>query len=656
MKVIRTLILLCILWHWGISSRAQGNSLLSLGLWNLSNYNGELRLGGSYGEGTTREYGVYDKMTSYREYGGIVLNTSNYLWSPNFMKINIDGAYLPQNMRNDYLVFQNYDDLYNAKRLHVNTVFLDQKPASLSAYVNLDDGYDSRENLTNIRSNSLGYGTTLSFKGKMLPFSVTYSYGSWDSRELGTDRYYSFLQKNWDARSHKSFGRKDYNELIFLRHDYTTRNDDIYRIRNVYTNLELRDRYTFDPNRNSYFLSDVNGTNQSGIDSYKQIRASEAFIYSLPHHLRFNAGYNYTNTQQPTEYLIDNDFNAVLSHQLFKSLHSDLNFEYVGINESTYKEINDKGGINFSYTKSLPTKGFISVNYSYNIGKEKKTSADELLNVLNEPYVLSDNAVVLIKAPYVLNNSVVVKDVSGTIVYQLNFDYKLVQFGAYTQILRIPGGEIPDNATVYLYYSANQPGNVQYNAISNNVGVNLQLFGQLFDVYFTSFTQTYADIVNTANSNLNYLTNNVYGLKFTYKFITVGAEYNDYNSTLTPYQIERVYLALQGKYDGSFSYALNAESRTYLKLSSDSSHRVYDNINGMIAYAFDHGIRVDAHLAYQYQNGNDIDLSYLLGKVKLAKTYRKLEVSVGAEAWTRNYLVNQKSDFESCFIQFIKKF
>ena len=68
--------------------------------------------------------------------------------------------------------------------------------------------------------------------------------------------------------------------------------------------------------------------------------------------------------------------------------------------------------------------------------------------MLNEEQVLRDGEMTLLNKPYVDVNSVVVKDVSGTLIYQANFDYILLERAGYVEIQRIPGGLIPNKGTV----------------------------------------------------------------------------------------------------------------------------------------------------------------------------------------------------------------
>jgi hypothetical protein len=634
--------------------------LLTLGLWNLTNVNGEIRLGASYGNGFTNLYGLKDNSKVTNLYGGLNIHTGSYLWSPNFLKLDIDGAYFPSSNKNLYQIFPNYVDMMNLERLHVGGTLLPYKPVTLSGYYNTDQSYDSRENLTDIRTNTKGYGGMLSFKPVFLPFNIAFNENDWTTKELASGRYYQYFQKNWDAHFSKSFGKYNRYELIVTRHDYTTRTSVMSEARSLYNNADFRNFLYFDSAKRYYLNSEMLGTLQYGsglgVDSYKQFKWNENFYSKLPRNFKFNAGYNFQYNGQAGESIAINNIVADFSHQLYQSLHSDLNYQFTSNNESTYGEYTNKGTIGFAYTKKLPGKGLLTVAENYSVLSEKLSSQNEELQVINEPYTLSDKQVIMLKRPHVLPASIVVKDASGTMVYALNIDYILILQGDYYQIQRIPGGMIADNQTVYLNYVAIQPGNIRFSNSTNDFAVNVSLFGQFLNLYYSSLKQSYFDIVNTPTANLNYLTNHIYGCRLGYKFISVGTEYSDFASSLYPYKTFRYFGSLQGRINTKFTYCVNFNAREYLKMAQDSSARYYDDANAMLSYAATTSLKFDLTGGYVYQQGYEIDLAMLTARLKVTKLIDHYIFSGGFDMFNRSYLRNQFSGYFGGYIQVSKRF
>src|ERR1019366_7891450 len=94
-------------------------SILSLGMWNISALSGELKVGGLYGGGEINTYGIKNRFTTANYCGGILVKSSSYVWNPNFMTVDIDGGYYPESRQDLYLVSPNIYNMINTSKLHI---------------------------------------------------------------------------------------------------------------------------------------------------------------------------------------------------------------------------------------------------------------------------------------------------------------------------------------------------------------------------------------------------------------------------------------------------------------------------------------------------------------------------------------------------------
>lgn len=628
-------------------------SLLSLAGWNLTALSGELKLGGLYGGGVINTYGIDNRITSANYYGGIYVKTGSYIWNPNFMTFDIDGGYFPESRQDLYLVSPNIYNVINTSKLHIGGTLFPRKVICLSGHINWDDSYDSRENLTDIRTNSKAYGGNLSFRNKFLPLTMAYNESRWDSREILTSRDFNYRQKNFEARATRSFSRKDNNEILYTHNDYTRRDYSMQPIRNVADNVMLQDALFLDSARRSMINSNIYGTIQKGNDSFNQLRVNENLFYRLPYQFTFNTGYTYYFLQREPEKLQQNTFNCLLGHQLFESLHSGVLFEYNNALESTYREVNDKAGLELNYTKKTFAGGLVNIQYSYYRVFEQRHSTDVLLVIQNEVYSISDR--VLLKRPYVDQNSLILKDSTGTAIYQQGLDYTITLIGNFVEIQRIPGGLIPDNGKIYAFYNATQPGAYSYNINQNNLAFNWSLFHGFLDVYYKTYRTDFTQVHNADYMLLDYLTENVMGGSLKYKAATVGAEYDEYQSTLVPYTMMRYYFSCQGSLNNRFIYSINANWRDY-KIPAETTHRQYGDLNGMASYAVNNRSKIDLTVAYQSQKGKQINLDMVSFRAKYSTVFRKLTCVVGVDSYDRVYLETQRTNYIGAYVQVIKKF
>ncbi len=655
MHSIRRLILIGLASLYTISTYAQ-NSIYSLGLWNLTNLYGELKAGALYGILTTREYGLNNSTKTTNYYGGIMLGARTYIWDPSFMKLNFEGAYSPESYQNQNLIFPNRYDIINTKRFNINSTLFEGKAISLSGVANFINTYDSRDNLTDINSNSKGYGGTISIRNRLLPFSVSANQSDWDSREMQTGHTYYYKQFNLNALASKTFFRRDRNELRYTHNDNWRQDYNMIPIRNISDNLELYDAFPLDSTGRSFYNSRIYGIQQHGVDSFQQLNINENISYVLARNMQVNGNYSFYDDVHPLVNIIQNTAGFNFGYQLFQSLHLNANYQYMNASSSDYHETTNNVGFNIGYIKRIPWKGELSLNYSYNKIFDKHQSQDILLTIYNEEYVLNDNLLVLFKRPFVIESSIVVKDVTSTTIYRLNIDYLLLNNNGYIEIKRIPGGLIPNNTSVYISYTANQPGNYQYEVNSSAFSGNIALFKRFLNLYVNVNTQNYTNVVNTDNLNLDYLTHYVYGARVERDFFSVGAELEDNMSHIYPYKSARGFLGLHGYLGTRFVYSFNANARDYYQLPNNESSRQFYDASSMLSYKVSYKSKLDFSLAYQKQVGLGLDLDLFTAKLRFSTIYRGMNFIFGIDNYERTYLLTQTTDYTGGYIQVIKKF
>ncbi len=628
-------------------------SMLSLGMWNLTALSGELKLGGLYGKGIINTYGIDNKVTTSNYYGGIFIKSSSYIWNRNFMTVDIDGGYYPESRQDLYLVSPNIYNAINTKKLHISSTLFPRKLISLTGHISWDNSYDSRENLTDIRTNSKTYGANLSFRNKYAPLTLAYFNSDWDSKEIMTGRDFNYKQKSLEGRVTRVFGKRDNNELVYTHNDYARKDYSLYTIRNVADNITLQDGIFLDSSRRSMFNSNIYGTHQTGSDSFNQFRLSESLFLNMKHNLTFNSGYTFYYIERLPQKLRQNSVNAMLGHQLFESLHSGLVFEYNNAHETSYTEDNTKAGLELSYTKKTFAHGLLSLQYNYSRVFEKRTSTDVFLDIKNEIYVIYDR--ILIKHPYIDQSSIQVKDSTGTAIYILGLDYMLTMIGSFIEVQRIPGGLIPENGKIFLYYRATQPGSYSYEINLNYFSFNYSLFNHFLDLYYKSSHNEFANVKMADNLLLDRLTQEILGTSLHYKSATVGIELDKYQSSLVPYNMTRYFLNWQGHYKENFIFSVNANWRDY-KLPTEDGHRIYKDFNSMMAYAFTAVSKLDVTVGYQFQEGPQIDLEMISLRAKYSTVFRKITFVAGLDSYDRNYLRSQKTNYMGVYFQIIKKF
>ncbi len=622
-------------------------------VWCPTSLSGGIKLGGQYRyeKGVTNQ--IYEYQKSPLIYGGILLNSSSYIYHPNLLTLDLSAEYNPEKRQDIYLVVPDQSEVRTIKRLNINTTMFKQKEFTIGAFANFNESYTNRENLSNLKVTSNNWGTNLLYGNKILPVSISYQEGITKEKEVQTDRSFNSRQCNFLTSVTKSFTSLDNNELNYSHNTFSRIDYNLFEIKNATDIVNLNNSIYFDRKRNYSFTSNISGTRQKGYDNYNSLQIFENSTMKLTKSLTAGANYSFYNIEREIQKINQNNLNFFLRHQLFKSLFTDLTFEYGKLDQSVYQEINKKAGIDLRYEKDIP-KGHLSLSYSFSRLNQNRKSSSALLPVINEQHILTDGQIVLLRKPYIVQGSVIVKDFTGTIIYQEYFDYTLIERNNYKEIQRVPGGQIANNSVVYVDYVANQQGSYQFDSDFQRFTANITLFERLVEVYYRWSNQDYSNIETSDFQMMNYFTQNIVGSRFEYKFASAGVEYDDYESNIIPYRLLRFFALLQGNFKNRLLFSLNGNLRNY-KMIDDMTNQQYSDLSGNVAYLFTPQTKLNVELGYRKQIGSGIDLDFLTFRSEFTANYRQLFFKVGVEFYQRNYL-NEEVNFVGANIEVIRKF
>jgi len=622
--------------------------------WQPTTLSGAIQLGGHYRyqEGTTNE--IYNYQKSSRLYGGILLNSNSYFYHPNLLSLDLGVEWNPEFGKDLFLVIPDQAEVRTMQKVNIAATLFKQKPLTLGGFFNYNMIYTNRENLSNIKSTGTSWGGNLTYSNQILPFQASYLQGKWYETEILTGRTFLTKQRNIQSKINKSFSSHDNSELSYYHNDFIRQDATLFQIRNISDNLNLNNTIYFDNKKNYYLVSNISGIDQRGDDSFRRYQVDENFYFTLPKNFTLTTNYNYYNYQRTSQNLHQNNIVAILRHKLYLSLNTGLSFEYNNIVHTFYKEQNTKAGIIVEYEKKIPLKGRLSLSYVFNWQQQNRESDPVMLPILNEEHVLNDGQIELLSKAFVDPSTVVVKDVTGTIIYQLNLDYLLIPRNDFLEVQRVPGGQIPNKGKIYVDYITMQPGSYQYNVSFNNINASVILFNRLLEVYYRFSRQDYFNLKTTEYMTLNYFTQNVVGCRLEFKFASGGVEYETYNSTIIPYQTTRYYIVLQGNINDKLTFSLNGNMRQY-KMLNDGTSQTYLDVTGIAGYNISPQTNINLELGYRKQVGQQMDLNLLTARAGFSTVFRQVFIKIGLEVYGRDYL-SERTNFLGGYIQIVRNF
>ena len=632
--------------------------------WKLTSLSGELNLNGSYWDQETNRNNSIERHENTLLSAGLFLKSNSYFWHPNFLSLDLNAGYSPETGQRLSLVAPDRNEVNTLKKLHVNASFFKHNTFNFNIYTNFNEGYNNRENLTNFRSIFENFGGTLNYSNKLLPVSFSYNNSRAEQKEIDTERSYITEQNNFEARASKSFGKNDKHEFIFSHNEYshedtfitspqTQNNSNI--LKNDIKTWSLNNSVFFDPERKYSLNSRISDIRQEGNIQYDRFQVFENIFLKLPKRFNFYGNYNYFDIQRVIQDSKQHTAVGTLSHQLYESLSTSAFYEYNTITSTQFDESIKRTGFDVKYTKKIPLNGRLSLSYRIKADIQDRESEAISLFIENEAQTISDGEIILLNRQNVNGSTVIVRDITGTIIYQLNFDYILIERNELLEIQRVPGGLIANDSPVLIDYMAIQPNSYQFEAISNYFGSSISLLNNGVEFYFNISNQNYIDPDNIDLLTLNYFDKNVYGSRFKFYFINGGIEHDNYRSTIIPYRSTRYYLSIQGDLKQKLFYSINGDLRDYHMIIEEGRKQKFYNVSGNVYYNFSPKTKLKLEAAYRKQEGEAIDLDLITSRLELTTSYRQLYVTAGLELYNRDFF-NEQLDFRKVTLHISRRF
>ena len=563
-----------------------GNPLKSndgFNFWNLKSVSGLLSIDGHYRSGTVDIPGyISDNQKSTFLSGQLDINTSSFIWHPNFFQLDANFGYRPFRNLDLYIISPDNSEINTTERIDLNGILFSERIISINPYFNFNHAFSRREYTTNLETFYTNYGARLSSPNIIFPTNINVSQNNWKQNEIQTGRKFSTDQFNVNAEINKSFN--DFNTNRF--------NVDYINFERVYTPNSMINNKSFVWSLNNNFLfnrekkfnlnSRASLINRKGSQPLNRFMLTENLYSDLPANFRAGIRYQYYKIVQDIFNSNQNDIEVRAEHTLFESLRSHTFYNYVDISQTFYNERMDRAGIGFNYQKKIPT-GILRLNYDYTFNKVDRSNSLGFINIVDEEKILADGSLVLLNNPFVDLNSVVVKDFSGTIIYQENFDYLLIERGSYIEVQRMIGGQISNGSTVLISYRSEQRPSVVFNSNINTYGASVTVLNNFLEIYFRATDQSYDNFELIDSKYLKTLNQKLYGARVTYEYLDIGAEYEDYKSNITPYNSLRYFLRVTRQTGDNILATITGNYRIY-EILDDNTKQKFGDISLSFAY------------------------------------------------------------------------
>jgi len=506
------------------------------------------------GEPTTR-----DVETILRP--SIQISTDAYIIHPNFIELSLTGGLLldDNNIQSDTIGLTEHttslDTNYDVRAFILGKSSIPSSVYSRRSQANIDRLFGP-----NLDSTITEHGGMVSWINERAPTSIQYfhrdqqqtsSSGGLDlgavqdsfslrSTVLISDYQTLSLDYTLDAIQLSGGGRTSQD---FIRHDATATHT-----------------LTFGDDRLDYLRSRVLWYEQTGNTDVSRLTLDESL--RLHHSDRLNTRYDvYYQSQSRTDSsqdLLRGNFNV--THRLFESLTTTANIGASTLDSEGSTSNEYFGDLTFDYVKKVPYGLFIaSASISENIRDNSPRGAP--LRIFDESRTFNDPAPIVLARQNILPGSIVVTDVSGLIFYDEGLDYTLQVFADRIEFRRVVAGNISDGQTVLIDYTVGPEPASTVSATGLGLSVRYDInqgFLEGLGVYMRYYQrQSNIDSPDPTFFVLDDTNDLIFGADYTTGPFWFKAEYENYDSTISPFNATRFETRYVRRLGPGSSFSLN---------------------------------------------------------------------------------------------------
>lgn len=516
------------------------------------------------------------------------------------------------------------------QRYHATLDFLRQKPYATSFFADQDLTYRDYDFFSRVRVDSERFGFRSGYSAGPVPFAVSFQHYDEAVADLSRPTHFTEDLLSFTANSLRRAGKAS-TQLTYNFNSYQRDDDGFSHQSGLNQNLSVFDSENFGAGDWIYLSSllNYNSVTETAQPSDKLLFQEQLQLRHTPS-LRSFYSYEFDYATAGDSTANTHQGRAGLTHQLYENLTSSLdvhgNLTHADAPGSVLDTDRYGAGLSEQYTRSLGNWGNLQLGYAGGLDREERSATGSVLDVLDEAHTLTDGSLVFLTQPFVVDASIRVTDQTGTILYLRDLDYVVISQGALTEIRRVPGGTIPNGATVLVDYSAVLDPSASYTSYANSGQFRLDLWKGLLGLYGHWTT---LDFSGGEQLNLRWMDDRTVGLDSTWRWLRVGAEYQIVDSNLSPYTRQRCFQSAQFRpaeftllgldLDQSWTDFRDSGRK---QTSYGATARLQQRLTPTLAWSAEGGIRMERGETFDADHASArTELNWAVGKLTLKFGY-----------------------------------
>ncbi|MBI5095240.1 MAG: hypothetical protein HZB26_22750 [Candidatus Hydrogenedentes bacterium] len=559
---------------------------------------------------------------------GLRLDLDGYVYHPRFVKFQVGGLF--EGVQ-DQISESGVDTERNSFPLSgdFNLTFLEQHKDTLTLYGSRKelDVHQAFARTFPLQSNS--FGASLSIRNwESVPVEVSYSHNSQQGSGAGSD--INQTDDTFAIRTRYHIGERSEGDAEYS----ITRTEDLAFLRLFeFQQITLNNTTYLDNDRKIRLTGFVRVFDQSGDTNLTTFSARETLDWRHTDRLQTRYYVIYDDTETGGQKVQVWDTGASLTHRLYESLQTNAG-AYVRFEEASFGTSTTYGGtLTEDYTKKLGDWGQLGLaaRGSTEIIETQRTQTTA--TVKGETHVLTRGEPVTLGHSGIDTTSIVVTDERGVRIYSLARDYTIVPISDPPQILPLALGNIPDGATVKVNYRYNLSGSGTVLTKGGEFDARLRV-GQWLSVYGRYGRTEQSQVEGIPATRLESLQQYAVGGVVTWRWVTVGAEYEDRESVFSPSTSLSEWVSVSGTLWRRVQAQISASHResTFGELTGRTLETL--DVNAMLSAQITDRSQVTMEAEYRQQTWDFTNSSNNLEGygVRMGYSWRYRKVAVEANA------------------------
>lgn len=249
-----------------------------------------------------------------------------------------------------------------------------------------------------------------------------------------------------------------------------------------------------------------------------------------------------------------------IGHQLFESLNSSLTAQ-AGRTEIDDGQIETVGGVGrLDYRKQTPL-GALGIQHSADYYIQDEQVQAGLATEVDESHVFTPGTPIVLEQPNVAQLTIVVTDATGLILYAVGIDYLLSTQGLDTRLDIPPGSQISPGQTILVDYAFSPSSDLRFSNLSRSTRLSLGS-RDAFDVSVSRSTVEQDILSGVDTGVLDDSTRTTASVRMYPAEFTVGADYEDMEGTIAPFQRLTYLASYEGPSLGRWSWRASTSTFT----------------------------------------------------------------------------------------------